>query len=141
MDKTEFLSRYHNLEIKIQKKKEYIDFCDERSLSIPGPSYGEKIGTNPNRNTDAPFVKWIYKKIDAEAELKELEEKASKTKMEIEEMIANLKNDDFERILTYRYIDWLTWDEIGERMYLSRSTVKRWHKEALELIKISIFIV
>lgn len=134
MDRIEFLSGYHNLEIKIQKKREYIAFCEERSLAIQGPSYGEKIGSNPNQNTDAPFVKWIYKKIEAETELKELKVKAAKTKLEIEESIANLKNDDFERILTYRYIDWLTWDEIGSRMYLSRSTIKRWHKDALKLI-------
>ena len=72
MDRIEFLSGYHNLEIKIQKKREYIAFCEERSLAIPGPSYGEKIGSNPNQNNDAPFVKWIYKKIEAETELKEL---------------------------------------------------------------------
>lgn len=134
MDKTEFLSRYHNLEIKIQKKKEYIDFCEERSNSIPGPCY-DKIGSNPSPNLDAPFVKWIYRKIDAEAELKELEEKAAKAKTDIEEVISNLENEDYKRLLTYRYIDWLTWDEIGERMYLSRSTVKRWHKEALETME------
>lgn len=134
MDKKTYLCRYHNLLEKIQKKKEYITFCEERSNSIPGPCY-DKIGTNPSPNLDAPFVKWIYRRIDAEAELKELEEKAAKAKMEIEEVISNLKNEDYERLLIYRYIDWLTWDEIGERMYFSRSTVKRWHKEALEIME------
>lgn len=134
MDKIKFLCKYHNLQIQIAKKKEYIAFCEERSNSIPGPCY-DKIGTNPSPNLDAPFVKWIYRRIDAEAELKELEEKAAKAKMEIEDSISNLKNEDYERLLIYRYIDWLTWDEIGERMYMSRSTVKRWHKEALETME------
>lgn len=134
MDKKTYLCRYHNILEKIAKKKEYIAFCEERSNSIPGPCY-DKIGSNPSPNLDAPFVKWIYRKIDAEAELKELEEKAAKAKTDIEEVISNLENEDYKRLLIYRYIDWLTWDEIGERMYMSRSTVKRWHKEALETME------
>lgn len=136
MDKIKFLNRYHNLKIKIQKKKEYIDFCEERSNLIPGPVYEEKIGSNPNRNTDAPFTVWILKKIDAERELKELEESIKKVKSEIESAIAKLDNVDYQKILTYRYIDGLTWREIGESMYLSKSSVYRWHDDAVEKLEI-----
>ena len=136
MDKIEFLSRYHDLKIKIQKKKEYITFCDERSLSISGPSYGEKIGSNPNRNTEAPFVKWIYKKIEAEETLKEMEKEIVGVKNEIEETISNLDNEDYEKLLTYRYIDWLTWREIADILYVSRATLYRWHNDAIDKLQI-----
>ena len=136
MDKIEFLSRYHDLKIKIQKKKEYITFCDERSLSISGPSYGEKIGSNPNRNTEAPFVKWIYKKIEAEETLKEMEKEIVEVKNEIEETISNLDNEDYEKLLTYRYIDWLTWREIADILYVSRATLYRWHNDAIDKLQI-----
>lgn len=136
MDKIEFLSRYHDLKIKIQKKKEYITFCDERSLSISGPSYGEKIGSNPNRNTEAPFVKWIYKKIEAEETLKEMEKEIVGVKNEIEETISNLDNEDYEKLLTYRYIDWLTWREIADILYVSRATLYRWHNDAINKLQI-----
>ena len=112
MDKIKFLCKYHNLQIQIAKKKEYIAFCEERSNSIPGPCY-DKIGTNPSPNFDAPFVKWIYRRIDAEAELKELEENATKVKMEIEDSISKLNDPDMERILT---------------------TIRRKHDEAIEIL-------
>lgn len=136
MDKIEFLKRYMVLEDKIKKKKSYIDFCDERSLSISGPSYGEKIGSNPNRNTEAPFVKWIYKKIEAEEQLREMEEQIVVVKNEIEEVISRLENADYEKLLTYRYIDCLTWREIADLQYVSRATLYRWHDEAIEKLQI-----
>ena len=33
----------------------------------------KKRGTNPNRNTDAPFLKWLYKKDELERDIIALE--------------------------------------------------------------------
>ena len=130
MDKIKFLCKSHNLQIQIEKKKEYISFCEERSHSIPGPCY-DKIGTNPSPSLEAPFVKWIYRRIDAEAELKELEETATAAKIEVEDAISKLDDPDMERVLIYRYIDWKSWREISEKMYYSSTTVRRKHEEAI----------
>jgi len=132
MDKKEYLSRYHNLQLRIGKKKEYIAFCRERADSIPGPCYGERVGTNPNRNTEAPFEKWILRALDAEHELKDLEAKAEKVKSEIESSIAKLEDETMQMILVYRYIDWLTWIEISNKIYCSLASVYRNHREAIE---------
>lgn len=134
MEAKEYLSRYHNMQYKIQKKKEYIDFCEERSNAIPGPSYGERIGGNPNKDLSAPFEKWIGRKIDAEHELKKLEDEATKIKLETEDKISELKDVDMERILVYRYIDWLAWSEIERIMFISVSTLKRKHDEAIGIL-------
>lgn len=134
MEAKEYLSRYHNMQFKIKKKKEYIDFCEERSNAIPSPSYDEKIGTNPNRDLSAPFEKWIGRKIDAERDLKKLEVEASKIKVEIEDKISELKDVDMERVIIYRYIDWLSWPEIERLMYVSVSTLKRKHDEAIGIL-------
>ena len=135
MDKKTYLCRYHNLLERIEKKKEYIDFCNERAGSIPGPSYGERIN-NPSPSYEAPFVKWIYRAMDAEEELKQLEEKAKKVKMEIETTIAKLEDETLQMILIYRYIDWLTWSEISNKVYWSDKTVRRKHDLAIGLLKI-----
>lgn len=136
MEKIEFLSRYHNIKTQIEKKKEYIDFCEERSYAVNGMTFGERIGTNPNRNADAPFVKWVYKKIETETELSKLEKELVQAKAEIEEVILSLGNSDYQRLLTYRYLEWRTWEDICDTMYLSLSTIKRWHKKALEMLNI-----
>lgn len=136
MDKKEYLSRYHNLQLRIGKKNEYIAFCRERADSIPGPSYGEKIGSNPNRNTEAPFEKWIIRALDAEDELKDLEEKAKLAKQEIETVISKLEDETLQMILVYRYIDWMTWSEIAAKVYYSDKTIRRKHDLAIDMLKI-----
>lgn len=134
MDKINYLCRYHNLIEKIEKKKEYIAFCNERAGSIPGPSYGERIN-NPSPSHEAPFVKWVYRAIDAEEELKRLEDKAKNAKQEIETAIAKLEDETLQMILIYRYIDWLTWNEIATRVYYSDKTVRRKHDLAIGLLE------
>ncbi len=39
-------------------------------------------------------------------------------------------------ILIMRYIDWMTWEDIAERLYFSKATIKRKHEKAIELLKI-----
>ncbi len=134
MEAKEYLSRYHNLQLKIQKKHEYIDFCEERSRLVSSPVYGEREGTSPNRNLKAPFEKWILRKIDAERELKELEKEVVIVKAETEEAIAKLHDVELERIIAYRYLDWLLWAEIGDIMAYSKSTLKRKHNAAMEIL-------
>lgn len=134
MEAKEYLSRYHNLQLKIQKKHEYIDFCEERSRLVSSPIYGEKEGMSPNRNLKAPFEKWILRKIDAERELKELEKEVVIVKAEIEEAIAKLHDVDMERIVFYKYIDWLSWSEMEKVMFISVSSLRRKHDQALKII-------
>lgn len=131
MDKKTYLCRYHNLLEKIQKKKEYIAFCHDRAGSIPGPQYGERVN-NPSPSYEAPFVKWIYRAIDAEDELKDLEAKAELAKQEIETVISKLGDEDLQMILIYRYIDWLSWIEISNKIYCSLASIYRKHNEAIE---------
>lgn len=135
MDKKTYLCRYHNLLEKIEKKKEYIDFCHERAGAIPGPCYGERIN-NPSPSYEAPFVKWIYRAIDAEDELKDLEEKAKLAKQEIETVISKLEDETLQMILVYRYIDWMTWSEIAVKVYYSDKTIRRKHDLAIDMLKI-----
>lgn len=138
MEKTEFLCKYHNLQIRIAKKKEYIRFCDERAQVVPGPTYGERIGSNPSPSLDAPFVRWVYRRIEAEKDVQALEEEAKKVKTTIEEAVAKLDNPEFQQIMIYHYIDWLTWEEIATKTYSSKSTVRRHHSEALEILELPI---
>ncbi len=134
MEVKEFLSRYHNLQIKIRKKKDYINFCEERSRLIPGPSYGDKEGTNPTRELKAPFERWIIRKIDAERELAKFEKELIKAKAEIEDAIGKINDDELEQIIIYRYIDRLTWPEICKMMSYSKTSIKRKHKSAIEIL-------
>ena len=136
MDAKEYLMQIKKLEHKIYCMKLRSEEYDRMSFSIPGPSYGEKIGSNPNRNTDAPFVKWIYKKIEIDERIKVLEEKLKNIKSQALLIIEELENEDFKTILVKRYIEGENWDVIASAIFVSKRTAIRWHDAALELLKL-----
>ena len=133
MTAKEYLCRYHNTLEEIKVKKQYIEFCKERESSISGPSY-DFMPKSPNRDTEAPFVKWLIKRRTAEDELNELEEKARKVKEETETAISKLNDECSEMILFMRYLEWMTWEDIGSKLYCSAATIKRKHEKAIELL-------
>ena len=51
---------------QIQVEVKELEQLREMRGRIQGCSYGEKIGTNPNRNLEAPFIKTIEKIWDYE---------------------------------------------------------------------------
>ena len=105
---------------KIKIKKEYIEICKERERSISNPSYAP-MPKSPNRDNEAPFVKWLIKRKQAEEDLKNLETKAKEIKFETEQTIISLNNETYEMILIMRYIDWMTWEDIAARLYFSKA--------------------
>lgn len=133
MDKKTYLCRYHNILEKIEKKKEYISFCEQRASSPPGQDFTiPRVDHTPSN--EAYFVRWVFKEIEAQEELEELEKKLVIVKMEIEKAINTVNDEELQMILTYRYIDWLTWDEICGKIYCSLASVKRKHEKAINLL-------
>ena len=110
MDKKEYLLKYHNLIIKIEKKKRFLKILEETSFS---------------------------KSIFINDEINKLIEKSIIIKQEILNYIKNL-DEDLQSVLIYRYIEYLTWNEIATKLFISIRTVYRWHKKALNLLEIPI---
>lgn len=50
----------------------------------------------------------------------------------IQDMIDSLENFEQKSVLRLRYLEGMTWDEIGTAVYMGRSTVIRIHGRALE---------
>ncbi len=55
--------------------------------------------------------------------------------METEKKIMELDNETHEMILVLRYIDWMTWEDIGSRLYCSAATIKRKHEKAISELR------
>jgi RNA polymerase sigma factor (sigma-70 family) len=134
-DVKEYLSRYHNTKVRIQKQQALVDEYIRLANQVPGIQF-DKIRVDGGKNLKAPFEKWILKALDYELEIKDMEANLPTIKADILKTIEQLKDSEKERVLILRYIDWLTWNQIADEMYISRSTVKRWHLNALSLLKI-----
>lgn len=53
-------------------------------------------------------------------------------KAEITAAIESVPDMNERLVLRYRYLEGMTWDRIAETLYADRSTIIRWHRNALK---------
>lgn len=131
----EYLSQVYILEQKIKRKQMRAKEYEQLASSIPGVNF-DGIRVDGTRNLDAPFVKWVGKLIDIQDEIKKLQIKLDVLKDEVIGVIEAMDNEDYKTLLVLRYLNCLSWEDLADKLYISTSTVKRWHEKALELIKV-----
>ena len=81
MTAKEYLNQAYRLEHFIRLEKEEIEYWQEIACSVSSPGYEEHF--NATRNTEAPFVKTIYKIMEYQDELNNKLNKLIKLKEEI----------------------------------------------------------
>lgn len=134
MTAKEYLEQIGKLEYKIQRMKERSEYYDHMSYSIPGQDFTrERVQTTPNY--EAPFLKWLIKLDEIKREIAKKEEELKNLKAEALMKIEALDNEDYKNVLIHRYFDHKKWGDIAAKMYASEKTVRRWHENALQVIK------
>lgn len=129
MTAKEYLSQGYRLEQIIKLIKMDIEYWQDLASSVSFPGFEEHF--NATRNTDAPFVKQIYKMMEYQDLLTEKLELHMNLKREMQKAIESMSNQDERLVLEFRYIKNLTWPRIADLMYVDESTVRRWHNKAL----------
>jgi DNA-directed RNA polymerase specialized sigma subunit len=135
MDVKEYLCRYNVTEEKILKLQQIVAEYLRLANTIPGVNL-DQIRVDGTRKLDAPFEKWILKALDDELLIEELKKQLPLIKCEIISLIDELEDKEYKMILIHRYIDWLSWTEISQKLYYSSSKIRRMHDKALEEISI-----
>jgi len=135
MDVKEYLCRYHVTEEKILKLQQIVTEYLRLANTIPGVNL-DQIRVDGTRKLDAPFEKWILKALDDELLIEELKKQLPLIKCEIISLIDELEDKEYKMILIHRYIDWLSWTEISQKLYYSSSKIRRMHDKALEEISV-----
>ena len=133
MDVKQYLSRYHYLELDIKHMQDEIKEYKRLSNSISCMNF-DAIRQDGTRSLDAPFTKWIHKALEKELQIADFKKQLQQVKCEIISVIDKLGDTEHKKLLIYRYIDWESWNVIANKMYISLSTLKRWHKIALQSI-------
>lgn len=114
----------------IENQKNLINYYETMSYSLGGIDYS-KEPIDCSRNLEAPFVKWVYKKIEAEEVLKQLEKELKDTLAIFSLKLEYLEEPDYRKVLSYRYVLNKSWNEIGKIMFLSRASLYRLQENAL----------
>ena len=128
------VSEVQRLRFRISKQKELIEYYDQMSYTLGGSDYSRER-VDCTRDLRAPFEKWIYKKIEAEEKLKEMESALVVKVDELATLIDQLENVDYKKILTYRYVLDTDWYDMPSVLNYSSSTIYRFHRLALIELK------
>ena len=128
------ISDVQKLRYRITKQKELIDYYDQMSYTLGGSDYSRER-VDCTRDLRAPFEKWIYKKIDAEEKLKEMESALTIKLEELANKIDQVESVDYKKILTYRYVLDTDWYDMPGVLNYSSSTIYRFHRLALLELK------
>ena len=128
------ISDVQKLRYRITKQKELIEYYDQMSYTLGGSDYSRER-VDCTRDLRAPFEKWIYKKIDAEEKLKEMESALAIKLEELANKIDQVESVDYKKILTYRYVLDTDWYDMPGVLNYSSSTIYRFHRLALLELK------
>ena len=134
MTSKEFLQRPMRLRWRIDALKLQKEQYEELANSIPGGNYDKPV-VQKTRSNEAPFIKWIDKIMDIEKKIESLEAEYETAKAEVVKAIEKLPNPDYQTILIMRYLNEYSWADICDKLYISLSTAKRWHWDAINSLE------
>ena len=129
-----YLNQAYRLEQCIRLHKEEIENLQALAGSVGSPDF--EFHNNPNRPTEAPFVKTLEKIWEYEDRVNKELDQLLKLKGEIQAVINAVPNMDERLVLTYRYLKNYTWSQIGDELYADERTIRRWHNRALAHVAI-----
>ena len=131
MTAKEYLKQAYLLDKQIQVEIKELERLRNMRGVIQGCSYGEKIGSDPNRNVEAPFIKTIEKIWELEEKINNQIVRLVSLQSEIDEAINQLSEPAERLLLKYRYLNAMEWTDIADALYVSYRTVHRIHASAL----------
>lgn len=134
MTSKEFLQRPMRLRWRIDALKLQKEQYEELANSIPGGNYDKPV-VQKTRSNEAPFIKWIDKIMDIEKKIESMEAEYETAKAAVVKAIEQLPNPDHQTILIMRYLNEYSWADICDKLYISLSTAKRWHWDAINSLE------
>lgn len=130
--KKEYLKRYHAAEIA---EKEIREEIDKLRLDKMFPALIQD--GMPHGSSCVDLSKYAAQLDELLTELKNQMEQRIKIRREITQEIEKMENETEKTVLRLRYIYWLRWEQIAERMGYSQEHAQRIHKKALRNFKMS----
>ena len=129
MTAKEFLNQAYRLNELIDSDVEELERLRDLATRISVPNFGERVRTS--RNPDPPFVRYLDDIMDMEQKIHRELCEVVVLKKKITESLEKVENREERLLLTYRYLDNRTWEQIASMLSVSDRTVHRIHASAL----------
>ena len=132
MDAKEYLSQAFVMDRRIKAKETQLDTLKEH-VPYTGPVYGDvKVDSNKVYSAvEYSAVRLVSLSDEIKEDIAQLAEKMK----EIQRTIRRLDNSEMEVILEMRYLSFMSWEKIIDRMGYSSRYVFKMHSTALRRIK------
>lgn len=131
--KIKYLSRYIPLSGRINRmlEEQYRWKCLAMKVT-PNLSLTPGVGEG-----GSPIERPMEKVEELEEKINQAIDELADIRMEIEDVLGQLEDDTLRKLMEYRYIDGLTWEQVAEKMHYSWRHTCRLHGEALAKINMS----
>lgn len=124
--KKEYLRRYHAAELAEREIREEID-----QLRMDKMFPGMIQDGMPHGSSCGDLSAYAAQLDELLVELKDQREKRIRIRREITRKIESMQDETEKTVLRLRYIRWLRWDQIAERMGYSLRNITKIHGKAL----------
>ena len=131
MTAREYLGQVKALDDLINAKNRELYRLRLSATNVSSPLFGDKVQTGGENRSMLIVDKIIAMQEEINAEIDRLVD----LKEEIRERISRVYNPQFVALLTDKYINGLTLEQIAEKMEITDKTACRWHGEALQIFR------
>lgn len=129
MTAKEYLKQAYRLDHRIDSDIAEMERLREMAYSVGSPGFEEHH--NPNRPTEAPFVRVLEKVWRMEEKINAEIDRLVDLKAQIRGVIEAVSDPNERMVLRYRYIHNMTWERIGDELHAGETSIRRWHASAL----------
>lgn len=129
MTAKEYLRQAYRLDHRIDSDIAEMERLREMACSVGSPGFEEHH--NPNRPTEAPFVRALEKVWCMEEKINAEIDRLVDLKAQIRGVIEAVSDPNERMVLRYRYIHNMTWERIGDELHAGETSIRRWHASAL----------
>ena len=129
----QYLQQIYRCHELLQEHLAEIENLRAMSTSIVTPDLTkERVNSSPCH--EAPFVSAVNKLVDLEKTTGSKMAELLDLRAEIREIISPVDNTKQILVLRYRYIDFMRWEDIADKMEYSLKSVYRFHSAALDSV-------
>lgn len=131
MTAKEYLKQAKTLDMEINAKVEELHQLKLKAACVQGVAITERVMNSHDNSSNKTIDKIVDLQNEINAEVVELVD----LQAEIRSKIANVYNQTYISVLTNLYINCLTIEKTAEKMGSDRSTICRWHGQALQVFR------
>lgn len=129
----QYLQQIYRCNGLIQENLEEINNLHAISTNIASPDLTKEM-VSKTKSSEASFVNAVNKLVDLEKSTDAKMAELLDLRMEIRKTIGQVEDAKQMLILRYRYMDFMKWEDIAEKMDYSLKSVYRIHSAALNSI-------